>query len=104
MILRTRRLWVATDEVVLIPMHKTSFLGFLFYSLVIIIIITIIIIIIIVIIIIILREKGVFTAFCNHLPFCFGLFSPLQMLNWFDHVVLFKLGWGWFLHWNLVEV
>ena len=40
-ILRMRRLWVATDEVVLIPMHKTSFLGFLFYSLVIIIIIII---------------------------------------------------------------
>lgn len=33
MILRTRRLWVATDEVVLIPMHKTSFLGFFCFTL-----------------------------------------------------------------------
>lgn len=30
MIIRRRRLWVATDEVVLVPMHKTSFLVFCF--------------------------------------------------------------------------
>lgn len=52
-------------------------------------------------IIIFQREKGVFTRFCNHLPFCLGLFSPLQMLRWFDHVVLFKP--GYLLRWHLVE-
>lgn len=42
-ILKRRKLWVATDEVVPIPMHNTCFLVFffLFYSLVIIIIIII---------------------------------------------------------------